>query len=341
MKIKILLKSFLLFVFLISACGPLVSATPQSALTPGTYKYQDFAYYMTFSPDDTLLAVTTLTGLYVYNVKTHEQLAGFEKPSGSTITISKKYMAAITNDGLFVWDLKDYKLLFEQNTEEPVAFQGLAISSDDKFLITGEKDQMRIWSLPDGKLMTSIPSGSFMSDMAFKSNGSLIVADANLGIIQEWDIQTRKKIRQIDVGTPVVRFNLSDDGQIVIVDYGNSGFELWDINTGRLKHVYRDIVGAPGWNNLSGNNRSVVVWGYNLNTNDSGLSVWDLSVHTQLFEFTTPMVNGDGWRCGALNSDGLILAVSNNEGYIYFYNMKNGEKTGEIFLPYEFIVEKG
>jgi len=328
-------------VLLLSACGPLIPSTPVPTLTPGTYKYQDFAYYMTFSPDDSLLALTTLTGLYVYDAKTHDQLAAFEKLSGSTTVFGSKYMAAITNDGLFVWDLENYKLLFEQDAEEPVTFQSLAISPDDKVLVTGEKDQMRIWSLPDGKLIASIPGGSLMSDMAFKNNGRLIVADAYLGVIQEWDIPTLKKIREIDVGTPVVRFNLSDDGQVAVVDYGSSGFELWDVNTGRLKHVYRDIIGAPGWNNLSGDHRSVVVWGYPLNTTDSGLSVWDLSVHTQLFEFTTPIVNGDGWRCGALNSDGSVLAASNNEGYIYFYDMTSGEKTGEIFLPYKFIVEKG
>lgn len=330
-----------LLVFLLSACGPLIPVTAESALTPGMYEYQDFAYNMTFSPDDALLAVTTLTGMYVYDAKTYEQLAAFEEPRGSTVTFSKKYMAAITGDGLFVWDLKEYKLLFEHGAEEPITFQSLAISPDDKVLVTGEKDQLRMWSLPDGKLLSSIPSGSFMSDMAFKSNGRLIIADAYLGVIQEWDIQTQKKVREIDVGTPVIRFNLSDDGQVVIVDYGSNGFELWDVNSGKLKHVYRDIIGAPGWNALGGDHRSVVVWGYGLNTNDSGLSVWDLSVHTQLLEFTTPLVNGDGWRCGALNSDSSVLAASNNEGYIYFYDMASGEKTGEIFLPYKFIVEKG
>jgi len=48
-------------------------------------------------------------------------------------------------------------------------------------------------------------------------------------------------------------------------------------------------------------------------------------------------VNGDGWRSGALNSDGTILAASNNEGYIYFYDLKSGETIGKIYLPYKYI----
>ncbi|MCE9647182.1 MAG: hypothetical protein K8S20_14390 [Chloroflexi bacterium] len=332
---------FLLFVFFISACGPLVPLTPESALTPGTYEYQDFAYSMTFSRDDRLLAVTTLTGMYIYDVKTLQQLAAFDEPRGSTSTFGGRYLAAITANGLFAWDLKDYKLLFKLESAEPASFQSLAISPDDTLLAAAEKDRLRLWSLPEGKLLATIPGAGFLSDVAFKNNGRLVVADASLGVIQELDIHTQKKIRETNVGTPVIQFNLSDNGQTVVVDYGSSGFELWDVNTGRLKHVYRDVVGAPGWNNLSSDARSVVVWGYGLNTNDSGLSVWDLSVHNQLFESTTPIVNGDGWRCGALNSDGSVLAASNNEGFIYFYDIVSGEKTGEIFLPYKFIVEKG
>jgi WD40 repeat protein len=120
------------------------------------------------------------------------------------------------------------------------------------------------------------------------------------------------------------------------VDYGTPGFELWNVDSGKMQHTYGDIVSASGWQRFSGDNRYVVVWGYGTNTNDSGMSVWDLSTHAQVSEFSTPLVNGDGWRCGALNSNGSVLAASNNEGYIYFYNMKSGGKVGEIFLPHKF-----
>ena len=330
-----------LCLFLLSACGPLIPLTPEAVLTPGTYEYQDFAYYMTFSPDDSLLAVTTLTGSYVYDTKTYKQLAAFKKARGATIIFGEQYMAAITSYELFVWDLKNYKLLFEKNTEEPILFQSLAISPDDKVLVTSEQDQMRIWSLPEGKLMGTIPGKSFMTDMAFKSNSRLIVADAYLGVIQEWDIRTQKKMREININIPVIRFNLSDDGQVAIVDYGNTGFELWNVDTGKIQHNYADIVSASGWQGLSGNNQYVVVWGYAFDGTNSGMSVWDLNSHVHIQEFTTPYVNGDGWRCGALNSGGSILAASNNEGYIYFYDLNSGEKINEIFLPYKFIIEKG
>jgi WD40 repeat protein len=132
-----------------------------------------------------------------------------------------------------------------------------------------------------------------------------------------------------------MNLNLSQDGKLVVVDYGDYGFETWDVSTGELHHEYSDIIGAPGWNNLSGDHQRVVVWGYGVGE-QSALSVWDLSMHKQLSEFLIPFVSGDGWRYGALNSDGTILAASTSEGYVYFYDMKNSQKIGEIFLPYKF-----
>jgi hypothetical protein len=143
-------------------------------------------------------------------------------------------------------------------------------------------------------------------------------------------------MRAIGFPKAVIHFNLSQDGKLVVVDYGDYGFETWNVDTGELIDKYPEIIGAPGWNNLSGDARTVVVWGYGIGEN-SGLSVWDLSTKEKIFERATPLLNGDGWRWGALNSAGTVLAASNNAGYIYFYDLVSEKKIGEIFLPYKFI----
>lgn len=332
-----ILSKLTLFVFLLSACGPLTPSTPESALTPGTYEYQDFAYDMVWSDDDSMVALTTLTGLYVYDTRTYKQLFVYKEGSGSTAAFGEKYFAAVNSDGLHVWDLGEFKLLLKKQAQ----INSFTISSDEKMLATGGEKQISFWSLPDGKLINSVPSEDYTSDMKFINNGHLIVANSYFGNIKELDVESLKFVRTFEFGKPVVTLRLSQNGKLVLVDYGLTGFELWNVDTGKIQHKYGDIVSVSGWQRLSSNNQYVTVWGYALKTNVSGLSVWDLSAHTQLFEFATPIVNGDGWRCGALNSDGSVLAASNNEGYIYFYDMTNGEKTGEIFLPYKFIVEKG
>jgi WD40 repeat protein len=174
-----------------------------------------------------------------------------------------------------------------------------------------------------------------MSDIVFTRNDKLLIADLYLGVIQEWDVQMQKQIRAIGFSRPVVNFNLSQDGKLVVVDYGDYGFEIWDVDSGEPHGEYPDIIGASGWNHLSGDAQTVVVWGYGVGE-QSGLSVWDFAANKKILELATPMINGDGWRWGALNSDGSALAASTNGGSIYFYGLETGEKIGEIFLPYKF-----
>jgi WD40 repeat protein len=323
-----------LLVLILSACAPI---TPNTEFLPSAapQEYQDFAYQIVWAPDDSMIALTTSTGLYVYDTKTYEPLAAFDRLAGSSAAFSSAYLAAVNRDELFVWSLKDFSLVFNQEADKETYFQNVAISPDNKTLVTAEQKQIRYWSLPTGELLAEIPSANFISDMAFSGKDTLILADSYLGTVQEWDIQSQKKIRTFGVTRPVVHFNLSQDGKLVVVDYGDYGFETWDVDTGKLHHEYADIISAPGWNNLSGDHQMVVVWGYGLGE-ESGLSVWDLPKHNKLSEFSTPLINGDGWRCGALNSDGTLLAASNNEGYIYFYDIESSEKVGEIYLPYKF-----
>jgi WD40 repeat protein len=288
-----------------------------------------------------MVAVTTGTGLYVYDTKTYDQLFSFDQ-NGSTVVFGKKYMAFVNWQGLFVYDLNGFALLFSEKSDQASdgrMFQNLAISPNDKTLVAGQQDRMRAWSLPDGKVISAISNDRqvFWHDVVFKDNTSIIIVDNYFGAVQEWDVPNQKLIREFGFHKSVVYTRLSRDGKLILVDYGLTGFQLWDVDTGELKQNYGDIVSVSGWQRLSGDNRYAVVWGYAFDGQNSGMSVWDLDIHLHIQEFTTLFVNGDGWRSGALNSDGSMLAAGNNEGYIYFYNVKSGEKTGEIFLPYKIV----
>lgn len=334
-----------LFMFLLSACIPLTPVTSEEPFAPAGIKYQDFAYDIVWSQDNSMVALTTGTGLYVYDTKSHKQLFSFDQ-NDSTVVFGRKYMAFINWQGLFVYDLNSFTLLFSEKSDQTGdgrTFGTLAISPDDKILVASEQDRMRIWSLPDGKKSTTeifAEDQMFWSHAAFKNNTRVVIVNNYYGNVQEWDIPSQKLINEFSFDKPVVYTRLSQNGKLILVDYGLIGFQLWDIDTGKLKQNYGDIVSASGFQQLSGDNHYAVVWGYAFDGKNSGMSVWDLDIHLHIQEFTTSFVNGDGWRYGALNSDGSILAAGNNEGYVYFYNVKTGEKTGEIFLPYKLDVGK-
>lgn len=325
-----------LFALTVSACAPGGAVDTDLLPSPVLQEYQDFGYYLTWSPDDELIAVTANTGLYVYDSHTFKQVAAFSGLSGSIVDFSSNYMAAINSEGLYVWNLKDYRLLFQEKSTDPIQFQSISISRDGQWLVTGEQKQFRVWKLPEGDVIAKFPVDGFVSNLAFTEDNTLIVIEQYRAVIQEWDLENQEKIRSFEIPRDVLFFTLSADGSVMLVDYGESGVEFWKVETGEPVHYYLQMQGASGWTRLSGNNQVAIVWGYAIDGNNSGMGVWDLAEDRRLHEFSTSYVRGDGWRSGALNSDGSVLVASNNEGYIYFYDLTSGEKTGEIYLPYKF-----
>jgi WD40 repeat protein len=263
-------------------------------------------------------------------------LASFPGLGGSTVTFANEYMSAINGDGMYVWSLEDYRLLFQEKSTDPIQFQSISISPDGQWLVTGEQKQLRLWKLPAGEMVAKLPVDGFVSNLAFTDNKTLIVIEQYKAFIQEWDLQTQEVIRSFEIPRDVLFFTLSEDGNVMLVDYGEAGVEMWNVETGEPTHYYQQMQGASGWTRLSGDNQTGIVWGYAVDGHNSGMGVWDLVEAKRVYEVSTRFVNGDGWRCGALNSDGTVLAASNNEGYIYFYDIKRGKKIGEIYLPYKF-----
>jgi WD40 repeat protein len=313
-----------------------LACAPGGTVNLDLQEYQDFGYSLAWSPDDELLAVTANTGLYGYDTHTFKQVAAFAGLGGSTATFARNYMAAIDGDGLYVWDRNGYKLLFQEKTADKIQFQSVSISPDGKWLVTGEQKQFRLWNLPEGDVIAEFPVDGFVSNLAFTEDNTLIVIEQYKAVIQEWDLENQEMIRAFEIPRDVLFFTLSADGSEMLVDYGESGVELWNVETGEAGHYYLQMQGASGWTRLSGDNQVAIVWGYAIDGNNSGMGVWDLSADKRLHEFSTSYVRGDGWRFGALNSNGSVLAASNNEGYIHFYDLKSGNQIGEIYLPYRF-----
>ncbi len=108
-----------LFLLIVSACSPAAQSNMAASTQPAIEERQDFGYFLAWSPDDELLSVTTNTGLYVYDTDTFEQVAAFPDLSGSTVELSDQYMAAIDQDGMVVWDRKDFHLLFQEKQPTP------------------------------------------------------------------------------------------------------------------------------------------------------------------------------------------------------------------------------
>ena len=90
-----LAKLFLLILF-ISACGPVTPISPDAMSTRIPQEHQDFSYQMVWSADDSMIALSTNTGLYVYDTESYKQLAAFDGLAGATAIFSNKYLEVIS-----------------------------------------------------------------------------------------------------------------------------------------------------------------------------------------------------------------------------------------------------
>src|SRR5215213_4309758 len=97
MFMKFLAKLSLL-VLILSACAPVASTNPNRLPKTLLRELQDYSYQMVWAPDDSMIALTTNTGLYIYDTKTYKQLAAFDGIGGATAAFSKKYLAVVTHE---------------------------------------------------------------------------------------------------------------------------------------------------------------------------------------------------------------------------------------------------
>jgi WD40 repeat protein len=161
-----------------------------------------------------------------------------------------RYLAALTRGGVELLDSRDFKTLVE--------FGGVSgwddrmdFSPDGSLLAIGG-DRIRIWRVPEGKLLAEIQVDS--SIIGFSPDGEFL-AYAKRDSVELWQVKTRKVVRRF-TGDPepmlkhipdpqnklgrnasaphVLGFAFSPDGKILAVGSTRRTISLWDVQTGKL-----------------------------------------------------------------------------------------------------------
>jgi WD40 repeat protein len=121
-------------------------------------------YLLRFSPDGSRLAVIDETTLRLYDTKSWEQVGVWEDEFPTSAGLS----------------FMDYL--------HPGLFE-LEFSPDSSLLVTGSGDDVHIRSAESGKLLLSLPGhNSFVSDMAFSPDGTILASISDDGSVLLWGI---------------------------------------------------------------------------------------------------------------------------------------------------------
>jgi WD40 repeat protein len=182
---------------------------------------------------------------------------------------------------------------------------------------------VKVWSIPAGQLLTSLPHGEGTVSVAFSPDGSRLVSAGNPGI-KVWDAVTWQQISAPQGGEEeILSIAFSPDGRRLAAGSWDGAVKVWDATNwqelytlANLGHVLavafspdgRRMASASGHYFYSGDECAIRIWDA-----DSGQIIQTLSGHQ------------GGVFCLAFGPDGKRLATAGGEdATIKVWDVSNG-----------------
>ncbi|MFI8529551.1 PQQ-binding-like beta-propeller repeat protein [Streptomyces aquilus] len=122
--------------------------------------------------------------------------------------------------------------------------QSLALSPDGDTLATQSADGIvRIWNLPEGRLLRTLTDHRITSVAAFSPDGHTLAttAEGRTGQVMLWDAEAGRKLATFAVpDNPVRAVAFSPDGHNIAAA-SHTGVRIWDVVTGRTRHHFTGL----------------------------------------------------------------------------------------------------
>jgi WD40 repeat protein len=208
-----------------------------------------------------------------------------QKPIWQVVTSrSGRYLAANWKNGIRVWQVESGNPIgtFTENTAPNQYPNRIAISSDDKYVLTGHDNGLAsLWELSTGKKLYSFHLDRKIGIVAFLPGDEFILI-ADIQDSGVWNIKTKERVNTFSSENKTnMHTEISADGRYLASVYtttqGASQSKtvfttyLWDINTGKQLHRF-DNTGKAFLSPMAK---------YMLTVGDEGYSMWDVQTGKQ------------------------------------------------------------
>jgi WD40 repeat protein/class 3 adenylate cyclase len=199
-------------------------------------------------------------------------------------------------------------------TEGPPAGPSVSFSPDGKRLFAGQEAAGRIWSVPDGRLVTRlIRAGEFAywtpdgRSILTEGKGRALLWDAATGVV-------RAEFRAGPAGREATIAQMSDDGQLVAVGGAAPGVRVFRVSTGQAVAVVEGRLFPFG--SFSPDGRLVT------EAADGGVRVFDVAARRTVRVFKP----GPQARNATLSRDGTRLLTGHSDGSAYIWDVGTGRR---------------
>ena len=151
-----------------------------------------------------------------------------------------QYLAVSSSTGIWLYDTVNYGEVALLSSQSPV--YSIAFSPDGNAIVGTLRNgpvQNQVWSIvTKEKIATFSPDGGINGPVAFFSNGKTIASAAGRAIIL-WDIVTKQELVRMESGDTIDTLSVSHDGALV-AGAGRDGLvKVWDVLTGQLINTFR------------------------------------------------------------------------------------------------------
>ncbi len=291
-----------------------------------------------FSPDNSIVAVSSSIGVWIYNAKTGEEQSLFTNHSGRVNSVSfspdGNTLASSSSGEFLLWDVHTGELItvLSAHAEE---ISDLEFSPDGKILATCSwyKDSsVKLWDVDTGSIITTLEGHEDdVTCLEFSPDGKTLATGGydNKNTIKLWDVINGSLIRTIPTFSPYGSFGVPDisfspDGKTLASCEGrwNTSIHLWDIEKGTL---IQTLLGHMlGVNSIDYNEDGSILSSV---SDDGILCLWDMNTMRHM---NTLIAHTSSAISVAFSPDGHTLVSGSMDGTIHLWDTQSLEKKKTI-----------
>ncbi len=291
-----------------------------------------------FSPDNSLVAVPSSIGVWIYNANTGKEQSLFTNHSRRVTSVSfspdGNTLASSSAGEFLLWDVPTGKLIsvLSAHTDE---ITDLEFSPDGKILATCSwyKDSsVKLWDVATGRIITTLDGHEDDATcLEFSPDGKILATGGydDRNTIKLWNLPTGELDKTIITysefglfGVPDISF--SPDGKTIASCSGrwDTSIHLWDVETGTL---IQTLLGHMlGVNSIDYNKDGSIL----ASVSDDGiLCLWDMNTMRHM---NTLIAHTSSVISVSFSPDGKTLVCGSRDGNIHLWDTQTLEKINTI-----------
>jgi hypothetical protein len=187
----------------------------------------------------------------------------------------------------------------------------LAINPNGKTLASSYKDgTIKLWSLPDGKLVTTLEGPSSVTALAVSADGNTLASGSLDNTIKLWSLPDGKLLTTLEGSPANIRsLAIGPTGVLASLD-GNGAIKLWSLPQGEVLNSFEER--GPTTSTISA--LAISADGKTLaSSSDAQIKLWSLPDAKLLTTLKEPDLTFGSYKALAISPDGKILASAIHE----------------------------